>query len=557
MTRRATKALALILASLLVVALTSLMTLRGGVAGPPASAPRVADELLVRFRGDASPEQLAALNATSGTIPLGHIDDIDVWRFRLPAGTALDDALAAYRRNPLVEFAEPNYIATIADTIPNDPWFASWQWAVKKIQAPAAWDITTGSPAVLIAIVDTGIDATHSDLAGKVVPGYNFVAGNTNTADDHGHGTGVAGVAAAAANNGTGMAGVSWQSPLMPLKVCDASGSCAAAYVASGITWAADHGARVINVSLAGAYACPNTFQSAVDYAWNKGAVIVAAAGNEGAAAVDAPANCNHVIAAGATDINDTRTSWSNSGSALDVVAPGVGVTCTALSNSIGQCSGTSFSSPLTAGTAALLFAAGAASNSAVVSAITNGADGLGDPGWDPLYGWGRINAYRSLLSLTGGALPTPTPMAAPTSTPIATPTSLATAIPTSTSTSTPNATTAATATPTAMPTSTATPTPTPTSIDTVPPQVTLTYPGNGQTVRGTITISASASDNVAVARVAFFIDGRLFKTDSSSPFTVSWNTRQWANGTHTLTAQAVDIAGLAAADAHTVTIRN
>jgi len=524
--------------------LFSMFLLNQSGGGPPAASaatPPNTGEVLVKFKAPASEQAIAALNASMATTQVDTIPALGVRVLRLPGGQDAGAVAAAYARNPLVQFAEVNWLAQALDTVPNDPQFSANQWGLKMVQGPSAWDITTGSSAVVIAILDTGTWPGHPDLAGKVLAGYNAIDGSTNAADDNGHGTWVSGVAAAQTNNGIGMAGMSWGSPVMPVKVCDSTGSCAFSNVAKGMTWAADHGAKVINLSLGGTASCGGTLQSAADYAWSKGVFMAAASGNEGAP-VDAPANCNHVLAVGATDSTDTRTSWSNFGAGLALVAPGAGIICPTLSGSYASCSGTSVASPHVAGAASLLMAQGA-SNSAAVTALEAGVDDLGAAGWDQYFGWGRLNVFKALLALGGAPAATATPSA--TSTPASSPTPAPTATP------------AATSTPASSPAPTGTSAPPAPSSDTTPPTVVLVAPGAGQTVRGMVGISANASDSFGVVRVEFYIDGVLLKTDTGAPYSTNWNTRRAANGGHTIAVKAYDAAGNSASDSHTVTVSN
>jgi subtilisin family serine protease len=498
----------------------------GSRATASASTPSTG-EILVKFKASASQRAIDALNRSMATQQVDAIPALGVRVLRVAPGQDAASVASHYAHNPLVEFAEVNALANTLDTIPNDPAYnppLSDQWGLQKVQGPAAWDITTGSPSVVIAVVDGGAWGGHPDLAGKVLTGYNTFTGTSDASDDNGHGTWVTGVAAAATNNGVGMAGMSWLSPVIPVKVCDSTGSCPYSNVAKGMTWAADHGAKVINLSLGGEGSCPATLQSAVDYAWGKGLVIVAASGNSGAT-VYAPANCNNVVAVGATDSTDTRFSWSNYGPALDLVAPGTSL-CPSLSGGYAWGSGTSFAAPFVSGAAALLMSRGA-SNSATVNALYAGADDLGAAGWDQYYGWGRLNVYKAILALSAPQT-TPTPSPSPS----------------------------ATATPMPAGTASATPIPSP-ALDTEPPAVSITKPLQAQTLKGPTTLNATASDNVGVARVEFYIDGALYKTATNSPYSASWNTRKWANGAHTITAQAYDGAGNGASDSRTVTVSN
>ena len=513
------------LLAVLAILVILFVTLGDTGSGTTASASTPSTgEILVKFKASASQRAIDALNRSMATQQVDAIPALGVRVLRVPSGRSVTTVARAYSRNPLVQFAEPNYIAKALDTIPNDPEYKANQWGLQKVQAAAAWDITTGSPSVVIAVVDGGAWGGHPDLAGKVLTGYNTFTGTSDASDDNGHGTWVTGVAAAATNNGVGMAGMSWLSPVIPVKVCDSTGSCPYSNVAKGMTWAADHGAKVINLSLGGEGSCPATLQSAVDYAWDKGLVIVAASGNSGAT-VYAPANCNNVVAVGATDSTDTRFSWSNYGPALDLVAPGTSL-CPSLSGGYAWGSGTSFAAPFVSGAAALLMSRGA-SNSATVNALYAGADDLGAAGWDQYYGWGRLNVYKAILALSAPQT-TPTPSPSPS----------------------------ATATPMPAGTASATPIPSP-ALDTEPPAVSITKPLQAQTLKGPTTLNATASVNVGVARVEFYIDGALYKTATNSPYSASWNTRKWANGAHTITAQAYDGAGNGASDSRTVTVSN
>jgi len=284
---------------------------------------------------------------------------------------------------------------------PNDPYYGL-QWALEKAEAPAAWGYATGQ-GVLIAVLDTGIDLDHPDLVEKVLTDVDrdFVNDDDEADDDHGHGTHVSGIAAAATNNGTGVAGLGWEAMLLPLKVLRADGVGQEDDLAAAIRWAADNGADVINMSLGGPSACPAIVQEAADYAYGKGVVLVAAAGNHGGNVPNAemfPANCKHVLGVAATDQGDAVANYSNYGSHVSVAAPGSSIYSTLVNDRYGSMSGTSMATPNVAGVAALLcarypfYAPGE-----IASAILDNADGLGADAWDCHSGCGRINARRSL----------------------------------------------------------------------------------------------------------------------------------------------------------------
>jgi subtilisin family serine protease len=432
-----------------------------GHIAPARHGPHVAGEVLVKFKAGASQRDIARLNAANAATVAASIPHLDVVRLRTSGSLSEEEVAAAYRQNENVEFAELNYIATVTDTTPDDPLYATDQWGPQKVQAPAAWDITTGSASVVVAVVDTGVSA-HPDLAGKVLPGYDFANNDSDPTDDFGptgHGTKVAGIIGAATNNGAGMAAIAWQSPILPVKVCDSSGQCAYDNIAAGIVYAVDQGAKVINISLG--YTSPSsTLEDAVNYAWNRGVVIVAGAGNNGSNAdtnqILYPAAYPNVVAVGATGQNDVRMSWSSYGPDMDIAAPGSSILITTYTGGYAYGNGTSFAAPHVAGAAALLWASGASSTSAVVSALCQGADDddpsdfYGSPGWDQYYGWGRLNIHRSLLALGSAppSTPTPTPRPTLTPTPTATPPPATPTLPPATPTPTPAATSTATPTP-------------------------------------------------------------------------------------------------------------
>ncbi len=315
---------------------------------------------------------------------------------RVPNGAAAAVA-QALRLVPGVSDAYPDAVAQ-ADLAVNDP-LVGQQWGLAKIQAPTAWDTTQGA-GVKVAVLDCGIRTSHPDLSGKVVLERNFTA--SATADDRcNHGTHVAGTIAAATNNGVGVASVAPGAQLLNGKVLDDSGSGYFSDVDTAIRWAADNGARVINMSLGGALRCPTGTQAAANYAWSKGVVLVAAAGNSGARGAQAPANCQNVIGVAATNSSDTKASWSNYGPEVDVAAPGVSILSTVnpdLNNGsqYASFSGTSMATPHTAGVAALIWSSSyGASAAAVRDRLFQTADPVSGTG--SLWTYGRINAAKAV----------------------------------------------------------------------------------------------------------------------------------------------------------------
>jgi thermitase len=319
-----------------------------------------------------------------------------IYKLKVDEKADLAQLVRAFKSSPYVEYAEPNYIAHASIT-PNDSYWSS-QWGMTKIEAPSAWDITMGSDSVTIAIVDSGVDLFHPDLSGKLVSGYDFVNDDSNPQDDYGHGTHVAGIAAARTNNSTGVAGLSWQAKIMPVKALNNYGSGGYEDVASGVIYAANNGADIINLSLGGSVPS-SVLEDAVEYAHALGSVVVAATGNNNSS-VSYPARYPEVIAVAATDSNDQRASFSNYGPEVDVAAPGVSIRSTYWwsGSTYGWMSGTSQASPHVAGLAALIWSVSPGlSNTQVESIIKQTADDLGTDGRDNYYGFGRINARRAL----------------------------------------------------------------------------------------------------------------------------------------------------------------
>jgi hypothetical protein len=359
-----------------------------------------ADGLLVRFDGSASSKAVErAVAAAGGTLeeasdPSGFVK---VSTGSKPAA----EVLAALAASPVVDVVEPNRIR-YAGAVPSDPRYAPSQASyLQSIRLPEAWDRVTGNDAMVLAIIDSGVQLSHPDFAGRLVAGFDFVNRDPVPEDDFGHGTMVAGIAGAATNNGIGVAGAVWQGRIMPIKVLDSRGAANDENIAAGIRYAVDHGADVINLSLGGPGAS-TILQEAVDYATTNDVVVVAAAGNDGKTEPHYPAACEGVVAVGAVDTNGNLAEFSTRGNWISLVAPGVSITTTTRTSAYGQGSGTSFSSPLVAAVAFLLRAADPnATQESIVARLLDSADDLGAPGFDSLTGVGRVNA-RAALEETG-----------------------------------------------------------------------------------------------------------------------------------------------------------
>jgi subtilisin family serine protease len=282
--------------------------------------------------------------------------------------------------------------------VPNDPYYPDSQASyLNAIGVPSAWDVTTGSE-VVVAILDSGIDSSHPDLAGRMVAGRNVVESNDDTTDERGHGTNMAGIIGAVTNNSVGVAGVAWAAKLMPVKVTNPSGTATDANVAKGIRWAVDHGAGVINISLS-APVEDLVLQQAVDYALARDVLVVAAAGNSGSDIPESPAACLGVVAVGATDTAGRRSPFSNYGSWVDVNAPGVGIVTTRANSAAYEAvRGTSASTALVAGVAALLRAAlPQAGATDIADRLRRSAFGRGPVGAEGIDASGVVDAAAAL----------------------------------------------------------------------------------------------------------------------------------------------------------------
>ena len=330
-----------------------------------------------------------------------------------PAGE--ERTAAALASAPEVGAATPVYRYPAA-LLPNDPFFGL-QWHHVTIGSPTAWDLTRGSSGVTVAILDTGVDATHPDLHGRVLAGFNFADENTDTTDAEGHGTMVAGTAAATGNNAVGVAGLGWSNPILPVRIADADGLARSDTIASAIHWAADRGARVINISF-GPLQGDALISAAARYARSKGTLVFAAAGNEGVRTPEAADPS--ILFVSATDRTDRLASFSTFGPSVSLAAPGVEIATTGRYSQYMSASGTSFASPLAAGTAALVWSVnGALTADQVESILRRTAHDLGAAGADELYGSGRIDtgaavrAAAATLPAPFAPIPTPTPVPA------------------------------------------------------------------------------------------------------------------------------------------------
>ncbi len=489
-----------------------------------------AQELDLQVRTDLSPT-VAAGEYVPGEVLFKYKNDSE--RFRTMAVANVPQAIAALQKNPNVEYAEPNFIAS-AYAVPNDPIYSPYQWHFDNptyggVHAESAWDVSTGA-GTIVAIVDTGIayeDYTGSgkgrwggatyyqapDLAGTCfVQGYDFVNNDSHANDDEGHGTHVAGTVAQATNNNIGVAGLAYDACLMPVKVLNNSGSGSYSDIVDGIYYAVDNGADVINMSLGGSTGS-SALHDAIQYAYSNGVTVVAASGNDNAA-VGYPAVYDEVIAVGATRYDEARAPYSNFGPELDVVAPGGdtsvdqngdgyvdGVLQQTFGRNLNEFSyyfyqGTSMAAPHVAAAAAMLISNGNATTpDEVREALQSTADDLGASGFDEQFGHGLINLPAALAWSAGPVDNAPT--------------------------------------------------------------VSVTAPTDGAVVAGSVLVTATAADDNGVTTVQFYVDDILLGVDTVAPYEMLWPSASSSDGTHSVKATAIDTVGQIANSVVSVTVDN
>jgi uncharacterized repeat protein (TIGR02543 family) len=295
-----------------------------------------------------------------------------------------------------------------------DDMLAPQQWAIGDMRLADAWTLSIGTDTIKIAVIDTGINTAHQDFVGtRFLYGWDFVNNNIVTGDVVGHGTMVSGIIAATTCNTMGIAGICWNCSIMPLQVFQENGLADEADVIDAIYFAADSGCKVINLSLGGPGGSSAEY-AAIQYAWAKGCIIVAAAGNSGDSTLQYPASYNGVISVAAHDSADQHASFSSYNALVDVSAPGVNILSLDVDGGYTYGSGTSFAAPQVSGVAALAAAYSQTLTPAqFLSAIQTSSVDLGTPGRDNCYGYGKLNAF-SLLSSMSGTQPDFPPMPDP-----------------------------------------------------------------------------------------------------------------------------------------------
>ena len=530
--------------SMLAAALLASMVATGGAVADVSEPDQgfVPGELILELKPGADPHGIAgALSAQVDRVLLSG----DAFVLRIAGDPK---ALAAVARVlPGVRSAEPNWVRVLHDhptglPKPNDTDFGL-KWDLfndgslsdgsdtpthgADINWLGAYNTLKGESltATVIAVLDTGIDASHPDLNDKLIPGWDFISNDSSPQDGYGHGTHVAGIAAAETNNGIGTAGVGFAAALriMPIKVCDDNGQCPSDAIANGITFAASNGAKVINMSFGGSE-ISSVEQTAINNAHSGGVLIIASAGNSNVATENFPAAYEPVMAIAATDWDDGRASYSNYGSGwVDLAAPGgdmgtyddpegiystmptynvflnscraMGLLSPCYDLNYDQLAGTSMAAPQVAGAAALLFAINAGSNTDIRSLIQNNAEAVAGTG--TLWANGRLDIGAAVAAVRG--------------------------------------------------------------VDAFP-SVIVTNPANNSTVSGTVVVTATATDDRGVAQVEFFVNNArigVVDADGSDGWSATWDTTTYSEGIHTVSATATDTGSQTSSHSVTVTVGN
>lgn len=457
---------------------------------PAASADWVEGRVLVQPRAGVSEQRLQRILEAQGSRGAERIRGLEVRVVNVPP-QAEDAVIRALSRNPAIKFAEKDYLVPLSET-PDDPRFDD-AWHHPMIDTPSAWRISKGDNTI-VAVLDTGIDSEHPDLQGQLVAGWNSVDGSQDIDDIHGHGTRVAGTLGAATDNGIGVASVGWNTRIMPIRVTNRSdGVASSSDIARALTWAADNGAHIASMSYQSWR--HSTVASAAKYMRDRGGVVFGAAGNNGTDTGNS--STPYVVVVAATTSSDNTASWSNYGEYVDLSAPGASIQTTSRGGGYSSVSGTSYSTPVAAAVAALIREADPQLTPGQIEQILyDTAADLGDPGWDPHFGWGRVDAGQAVT------------LASSTS-----------------------------------------------SGDFEPPEVAIASPADGATVHGEVVVTVDASDNVGVARVDLYADGRKVGSENVAPYEFLWNTDDELEGPIRLLAEAFDEAGNQAAHSIDVTV--
>jgi subtilisin family serine protease len=446
-----------------------------------AALPAVPDELLVQTFPGADPDGLMALYDRAGVQVAETIPEIELTVLRVEP-EELESAAQQLSSSGLLENLQRNHVYE-ASLVPDDPQY-SLQAHLPQIGAPEAWEQTIGREDMLIAVVDTGVQPDHPDLADRIAGGWNVYDDDSDFGDAMGHGTAVAGVIAAVADNELGVTGVTWNNPILAIRAADEEGTSTSRHLAAGVLYAVGQGARVINISFAPLQS-NSVVKSAAVSAANRGALVVMSAGNSGQTY---PAiGYDQSLFVGAITASDRLASFSDMGPFVDLVAPGTAIRSTALNGGYRLSSGTSFSAPIVTGVAALAWSVNPdLSPSLIKDILASTTKDLGIHGKDDSYGHGAVQASAAIEAAIKAVA----------------------------------------------------------QEDVTPPTVGFIRPMDGASKVRRFIVSASATDDVGVFEILLSIDNIPFATDTQAPYHFVVNPALFSHGSHELALEAVDNSG-------------
>lgn len=378
-----------------------------GVVETPESEKASSREILVTYKKGSANSKKNKIAKDEGLDYLSDIPELNTKVIKLPPGKSLQDIKGLAKKYTEIERVEENFIAYSSEALsPNDPrYISNMKNGYRDFHIEEMWG-EVSSVSTVVAVLDTGVYAGHSDFSGRVLTGYDFINNRPGAADDNGHGTRVAGFIAAEGNNGLAIAGVNWGVQILPVKVLGSTGTGTVANIAKGIIYAADQGADIINMSF-GTTADSAVLRSAIEYAIDKGCILVGASGNSGIGTVEYPARYSNVIGVGAYSSATGRASFSNYGTGLDIITFGSGITLTK-TGSTGAAAGTSFAAPLVAGVLSLMKSVDPSlDNDSALTLVREAAVDYGPAGWDSETGYGYLDFhafYSTAAGLAGEA---------------------------------------------------------------------------------------------------------------------------------------------------------
>ncbi|MBP7934563.1 MAG: S8 family serine peptidase [Phycisphaerae bacterium] len=452
-------------------------------AAPGGADPTVVqDQVIVVTKPGTTESRLNQLVADSGAEVQGQLAGLSAYLLQFTADrrSQVESTLGS---SPLVEEVVDNHYHE-TQPLPGDP-LVGEQWFLPAVRAAGAWEVTTGNPNIIAAILDSGVQTSHPDLASKLTGGANTYDGS-GWEDTTGHGTAVAGIIGAASDSSEGISSLAWQNPILPIKVTNDRGQTTSWALAAGINLAVQQHARVINISFDTLHDDPIVLRQARQ-ARLAGTLVVIAAGNSGRTVTGSASSGQDALFIGATNKRDELASFSTTGSFVNLAAPGVDILTTSLGSTYGTFTGTSFSAPIVSGIAALIWSVRPTLTPSTVQAILIAtAVDLGSPGWDDRYGAGRVDA-QAALELAQQVVE---------------------------------------------------------QSDQTPPSVQITSPSSALRVTGGVTVEVSASDTDMVADLSLLVDDVVMAVDLSPPYKFYLDTSAYAAGAHRLKAVAADVSG-------------